>query len=175
MRPLPRLVLALLVVTFCVGCDQGTKYVAAEALRGAPPRSYVWDTVRLFYFENPGSFLGLGAGLPEPVRYALFVAGIGAILVALIAFLLLAHAPAPTTVAGLALLIGGAASNWFDRVRHGNVVVDFLNVGIGPLRTGVFNLADLLLELGLLILLLRFAAPRERHGRHLLDQRIPQT
>ncbi len=133
MQRLPRLLLSLLLVATSDRCDQATKTVAAGTLRGAPPRSYAWDIIRLFYYENSGGFLSLGAGL--------------------IAFALFSRAPAPSTVIGVARLLGGAASNWADHVRNGNAVVDFLNVGVGPLRTGVFNVADLLLEMGLLILL----------------------
>ena len=48
---------------------------------------------------------------------------------------------------GLALFIAGGVSNWIDRAVRGSVV-DFLNVGIGPIRTGVFNVADMAIMLG---------------------------
>ena len=48
---------------------------------------------------------------------------------------------------GLVLFTAGGASNWIDRVLRGSVV-DFLNLGIGPLRTGVFNMADVAIMLG---------------------------
>ena len=106
-KPLPRLVLALLLVATSVGCDQATKNIASDTLRGAPPRSYAADTFRLTYLENPGSFLGLGGALPEAVRYLIFVVGIGLLLLGLIAFVVFSRAPAPATVAGIALLLGG--------------------------------------------------------------------
>jgi signal peptidase II len=49
---------------------------------------------------------------------------------------------------GITLFAAGASSNWVDRVLHGSVV-DFLNVGIGPVRTGIFNVADVALMLGI--------------------------
>jgi len=51
---------------------------------------------------------------------------------------------------GLALFVAGGLSNWMDRVTQGRVV-DFLNVGVGPLRTGVFNVADLAIMVGALV------------------------
>ena len=39
------------------------------------------------------------------------------------------------------LFISGGASNWLDRATRGNVI-DSMNLGIGPLRTGIFNAAD---------------------------------
>jgi len=152
-RLLPRLLLVLLLILGGVGCDQATKRIASNGLRAVAPRSYAGDTFRLLYSENPGSFLGLGGGLPEDLRFAVFVVGVGALLFGLLGFVLLSRAPAPNTVVGVGLILGGGLSNWADRVANGNLVVDFMNVGVGPLRSGVFNVADLLIELGALVLL----------------------
>jgi len=59
---------------------------------------------------------------------------------------------------GTSLVLAGGASNWVDRVVRGSVV-DFLNIGVGPLRTGIFNVADMAIMLGVAVLLL---APRRR-------------
>jgi signal peptidase II len=48
---------------------------------------------------------------------------------------------------GLALFVAGGASNLVDRLTSG-AVVDFLNVGVGRLRTGIFNVADVAIMLG---------------------------
>jgi len=56
-------------------------------------------------------------------------------------------------LAALVLFVAGGASNWIDRALRGSVV-DFLNVGIGPLRTGIFNVADMAIMLGALLFLL---------------------
>ena len=52
---------------------------------------------------------------------------------------------------GVALFVAGGASNLVDRIAYG-VVVDFMNVGIGPLRSGIFNVADMAIVLGVFIL-----------------------
>jgi signal peptidase II len=54
---------------------------------------------------------------------------------------------------------GGSASNLIDRILHGSVI-DFLNIGLGNLRTGIFNVADVAIFFG--IALLMFSLPRER-------------
>ena len=43
--------------------------------------------------------------------------------------------------------MAGGASNLADRIIYG-MVIDFMNVGIGPLRTGIFNVADMAIMLG---------------------------
>ena len=61
----------------------------------------------------------------------------------------------------LALLSGGGIGNWLDRVLHDGAVTDFVSVGLGGLRTGVFNLADLAVVAGVcsLIVFKGHAAP----------------
>lgn len=50
---------------------------------------------------------------------------------------------------GLAILIGGAAGNLWDRVTTG-AVLDFIQI---PLRVGIFNVADVLIYVGMFLLL----------------------
>jgi signal peptidase II len=45
-----------------------------------------------------------------------------------------------------------------DRLIYDGRVTDFLNVGIGPLRTGIFNLADMAILAGALLLVLKTGA-----------------
>lgn len=142
----------LAILVTCVGCDQLTKHFARDRLEGSPPRSFCADTVRLIYAENPGAFLGLGGQLPPRARWILLVV-INALVAAGIAVILLwhAHMPAVRAVA-CALLLGGAVGNLIDRVRFGGMVIDFMNVGVGPLRTGIFNVADVAITVGAVLL-----------------------
>lgn len=147
-----RYLAALAAIASIVGCDRVTKHIAAEMLAGAPAKSYWLDTVRLTYAENPGSFLSLGAGLPHFVRFGVFVVAAGLMLVFIAAYAI-RHRWAGAELYGSALMIAGGTSNLIDRIVDGRVV-DFLNVGLGPVRTGIFNLADAALTTGLLILAL---------------------
>jgi signal peptidase II len=55
-------------------------------------------------------------------------------------------------------VLGGDISNLMDRFMHGGRVVDFMNVGLGSLRTCIFNIADMIIMAGirlLCVLLLR--------------------
>ena len=53
---------------------------------------------------------------------------------------------------GKPLVAGGGLGNLWDRLARDGAVVDFLNLGIGPVRTGIFNVADLVLVAGLVVL-----------------------
>jgi hypothetical protein len=52
-------------------------------------------------------------------------------------------------VGSYALIASGGFSNWIDRARFDGVVVDFMNMGLGPVRTGVFNVADIAILVGI--------------------------
>jgi signal peptidase II len=147
---------AIALVT--IGCDRVTKQAATVMLAGAPVRSYLGDTVRLAYAQNTGGFLGLGADWPSPVRTGVFTVGTCILLLWLLAA---ASKRRWSSVAmlGITLFAAGASSNWLDRVLHGSVV-DFLNVGIGPVRTGIFNVADVALMLGIALVVLTEARMR---------------
>jgi signal peptidase II len=134
-----------------VGCDQATKHLAAAHLADQPRRSYLGDVVRLQYVQNAGAFLGLGAHLPAEARLAVFTVGTSAAL-ALTAVLYLRRTWTAASLLGLAMLCAGGLSNMIDRVLYGRVS-DFLNVGIGWLRTGIFNVADMVILLGMLLVL----------------------
>ena len=146
-----RLVLVV-AITSTIGCDRVTKHVAAASLSDGHVRSYLSDTIRLQYVENTGGFLGLGAELPESVRMTLFTAITGVVLVGL-AVIAIWHRWQGWLLAGAWLVVAGGASNWIDRVVRGSVV-DFMNVGIGPLRTGIFNVADVAIMVGVAIVAL---------------------
>lgn len=129
-----------------IGCDRVTKHVAATTLSEAPSRSFLADTFRLEYVENTGAFLGLGSDWPLPVRTAIFAVGNGLLLVALAVLAMRGRWPRRALL-GVALFVAGGASNLVDRITYG-MVIDFMNVGIGPVRTGIFNVADMAIMLG---------------------------
>jgi signal peptidase II len=140
---------AIVTVVGTVGCDRVTKHVARSTLAGTPERSFLADSLRLMYVENTGGFLSVGADLPTSVRTALFIVATGVLLLGLTAFALRGRWTGWPAF-GLTVFLSGGVSNWFDRVMHGSVV-DFVNIGIGPFRTGVFNVADVAIMLGIAI------------------------
>jgi signal peptidase II len=144
-----RLVL-LAVVATTIGCDQVSKHVASTHLMDGARQSYLGDSLRLEYSENTGAFLSLGAGLPWWARTTLFSVGTVVLLIGCVVAALTRRLKG-VALFGLWLLFAGGFSNLVDRVVHGRVV-DFLNVGIGPVRTGIFNVADMAIMLGVALL-----------------------
>jgi len=55
---------------------------------------------------------------------------------------------------GLFLVVSGGTGNFIDRLINNGAGIDFLNIGIGPLRTGIFNFADVFIMTGISIFML---------------------
>ena len=147
-----RLLLFVLVLG-CAGCDQVSKRVAIALLPEGRRVSLLADTIRLEHARNAGGFLGAGAGLGEGARGAVFLWGVTLVTLASFVAALSLRFPAGQSV-GLALVAGGGLGNLIDRVATGGWVVDFMNVGVGPVRTGIFNVADVAIMAGIGLLLL---------------------
>lgn len=154
-----RLTLISLVLAGTVGCDQATKQLAISGLQGEQGRSFLGGLFRLTYAENPGAFLSLFGGLSAPVRFWLLTASVGVMLLGMLAWLMASGRLSRLHTVALALCIGGGLSNWLDRLLNDGRVVDFMVLGLGPVRTGVFNVADIAIMLGLGLFLLK---PRTR-------------
>ncbi|HOT92689.1 MAG TPA: signal peptidase II [Anaerolineae bacterium] len=153
MKTFSRVLLIFVVLCVCVGCDQATKTLARQHLVLAAPITLLGDTVRLHYTENQGSFLGLGARLPEGVRFWVFIVCAGLMVVLMFSFALTARELNRLGVTGAALIIGGGFSNLLDRIIRNGRVADFMNIGIGNVRTGIFNVADVVILIGIGLLL----------------------
>jgi signal peptidase II len=111
------------------------------------------DVILLQYSENAGAFLSLGARLPERARFWLLVVVVGVVLIAMLRFVWTSKEMNAIGVMGGSLVIGGGLSNLIDRIWNGGLVSDFMNVGIGHIRTGIFNVADVAIVVGVGVLL----------------------
>jgi signal peptidase II len=135
------------------GCDQATKHVAREVLGGSPAVSLAADLIRFELALNPGGFLSLGASLPEEIRSLFFLAVVPLGLLLVCVLLFRAGPLSSASLVGLGLVAGGGLANWIDRLVAG-AVTDFVSLGLGGLRTGIFNVADVSVMAGVAVLLL---------------------
>lgn len=135
-----------------VAVDQWSKWYAFTHWRGLPPRSYFGDLFRIEYAENRGAFLSLLANMPDSVRFWVLVVVNGLVLAGLALFLLTTKRISRSTFIPFSLFVAGGIGNLIDRIRL-DCVIDFFNLGIGGLRTGIFNVADMAITLGFVLML----------------------
>lgn len=151
MKTAKRAALLCLLLAATAGCDRVTKHYAVTTLAGHPGQSYLGNTIRLDYYENAGGFLSAGAALPPATRMVVFQLANGAFLLGTLV-LAVRYQWSRLAGAGLTLFVAGGLSNLIDRVAIGSVI-DFMNVGIGSFRTGIFNVADVAIMAGVAMLL----------------------
>jgi signal peptidase II len=154
--------LALLaVIAVILVADQTTKRAVRSTLTDLMPRHYAGTLVTLIYTENPGAFLSLGANLPPQVRAIVFDVVVAIGLLAAMAVLFLGKVTAHGDDLALAAIVGGGVGNLIDRIRFGGRVTDFIYMQLGPVHTGVFNVADMAITFGVLWLLATWAFARK--------------
>ncbi len=154
----------LLTLGLTVAADQSSKRVAERVLPARGPVEVLGGALRFELATNRGAFLGLGNALPGSARAVLFVVAVGIGLAAALAFLLRARDWPVRRVVAAGLVVGGGLGNLIDRIARGPVT-DFLVLRVGPLHTGIFNLADACILVGGAWLLLQSATGVHWRGK----------
>jgi signal peptidase II len=158
-----RALFIFIVLIVCVSCDQASKSAAQAFLSDAGSFSFLGDTVRLTLAHNSGAFLSLRSALPEAWRSGIFSLGVGIMLLVLLGYILTSKSITLMEIVALSLILAGGAGNLVDRVLYG-YVVDFMNIGIGILRTGIFNVADIAVTAGALLLVFDSVVSRNKES-----------
>lgn len=139
------------IVLLTVGCDQVTKELTRQKVEPKQYIAVIGDHLILTNVENTGAMLGFGQDFP-PIAKRIFFQGLPLIVLVILLYRTLTR-PNLNQVLLLAfgLVIGGGIGNLVDRIAHGSVT-DFFQIRLGFLRTGIFNVADIAVTLGVLIL-----------------------
>jgi signal peptidase II len=148
----------------CIACDQATKAVARQTLASGELISFFDGAVRLQLAENMGGFLSMGAALPDPIRGLLFFVLVPASLIFLLFSLLRWSSGSVISSCGLALMLAGGVGNFIDRLHNDGAVIDFVSVGLGSLRSGIFNVSDVAIVIGGGLLVYAIATGKGRHA-----------
>jgi signal peptidase II len=157
----------LAIVAGVVFFDYVTKMLVVEHMRLYQQIDVIGEYVRLTFIYNPGAAFGIHLGRHSRIIFLVlsFLA-----LILLVAIYLSTPAHDRGRLASIALICGGAIGNLVDRVRSERGVVDFLDLGVGHTRWPVFNIADIAVTSGAILLALslwreeREADEREEQG-----------
>jgi signal peptidase II len=95
----------------------------------------------------------MGAGLQHETRFWIFTVGVALFILGTLFYVLKNTSLEIWTAVSLTLVVGGGIGNLIDRAAK-QTVTDFLNIGIGQLRTGVFNVADMAIMAGVFAFLI---------------------
>jgi signal peptidase II len=158
-----RLAAALAAVTLLVLIDVRTKTWAAAELRTRGPRTVAGGHVRLHYSENTGIAFGR---LRDSARQSAIIAYSAVMSLALLGALVYRFwrkRPAGFLIpAGCSALLAGTLGNLHDRLERG-YVIDFIDLQRVDWPT--FNVADVVIGVGIGLCLVGLAAAAIRHRR----------
>ena len=151
-KGLTRITLIAFIILINIGLDQTTKQIAKERLQHTGVSSYFGDTFRFVYAENHGAFLSTGSDLEGIWHLMLLKILPVTMLTVLLFYTIFSKSINIYQTIALSFILGGGISNIIDRLNYGGVI-DFMNMGIGSLRTGIFNFADVSIMVGIGIFL----------------------
>ncbi|MGE0554222.1 MAG: signal peptidase II [Gemmatimonadales bacterium] len=137
----------LLVALLLTDC--ATKDLAESRLVPFVPEQVIGDYLRFTLAYNRGAATGISVG-----EHSRIVFSLTAVLAVLVLSRLYRRADHryPGLIVGLALVMGGAIGNLADRIRSTRGVVDFIDMGVGDWRFWTFNVADMGVSIGAVLL-----------------------
>lgn len=160
-----RWILILIIIISVIAADQVTKELAREYLADSPTISYLGNLFLLHYAENDGAFLSMGSSWSAPLRMILLTIIPVVFLFVLLFVVLFSKEMDIWTTFAFALILGGGLSNMWDRMINNGFVVDFMNMGIGNLRTGIFNVADMAITAAFFMIVIHMIYYRMHHKK----------
>lgn len=137
------------LATGVVAMDQVTKIVVQQTLPLYRPVPVLGDFFRLTYIYNPGAAFGLHVG---PMSRYIFLVLTVACVVVLLVWFRSTSADDTLRLLAITLVCAGAVGNFIDRLRSAQGVIDFFDFGLGSVRWPVFNIADIGVTIGALLL-----------------------
>jgi signal peptidase II len=147
---MPAVARAGLVTAIVIALDQVSKALVRSNIAQGESDSLVPGVVDLVHVRNDGVAFGVFAG-----GAAIVTVVIAAALAALLAYFA-THLDKPLVWLPTGMLLGGAIGNIIDRVRDG-AVTDFIKLPAWP----AFNVADMSITFGVLVLLYVVERPRD--------------
>ena len=154
-----RIVLILLIITVNIGCDQFSKTIVKRSVLPYETIRVLNDHLTVTRVENSGAFLSAGDSMSK-VSKQIFLTLVPIIAMVLGLTYLVVKPVSNNTLIGLCFVIGGGVGNLFDRILYGSVT-DFLYVKFGFFQTGIFNMADVSIMVGIFVILLQFFLKRD--------------
>lgn len=144
------------VLSMCIlVLDQASKLWVQQAIP-------LWDSVQvipglfnLVHVLNKGAAFGFLADLDGNMQTYFFIGVTGLAIVLIFHLLRTVDRHDPYLFAALGLILGGALGNLADRIRLG-MVIDFLDFYVGSHHWPAFNVADMAISTGAILLLISF-------------------
>ena len=162
-KPRNYLGLLLLISAAVVLLDRLTKKLVVAHLAAGSTHTVIPGIFRISHVLNTGAAFSAFADSASPsvVLYGLIAFSIAAVLIVGYMLFRARHSLSLTTVA-LALILGGALGNLYDRIIY-HYVIDFLEVHIVHYHWPDFNIADSCIVIGACLLMIEIFRPQSQN------------
>jgi signal peptidase II len=149
-----RSLLILILVIFNIGLDQISKGIVRETVIPGSRTELLGKQLQLMNVETSGAFLSMGSD-SNPTVKLIFLLILPVIVLGVILYYVLTNTTLDRlSIVGFSSIAGGGIANLYDRFLYGSVT-DFLFMDFGGVfRTGIFNVADLSVTTGMILLLI---------------------
>ncbi|RIV41983.1 signal peptidase II [Flagellimonas pelagia] len=145
-------ILILFLILGNISCDQVSKKIVRSNVKQGEYIKLINDNFILTNVENTGAALGFGQNF-NPLAKTILLKMLPLLVLFLLAFRILTKKHMNKFLAiAFAFVIGGGIGNLIDRIVYGSVT-DFFHLRIGFFKTGIFNMADVSVTIGILMVL----------------------
>jgi len=159
----------ILLIVANIAIDQISKVVVRANIEPRTETSYgetinvIGDTFIMTNVENKGAFLGMGSDLGDTSRL-LFLLILPILVLGYVVFYVFKNkALDRMSLIAFCCIIGGGIANVYDRIVYGSVT-DFFHIDLGGVfRTGIFNVADMSVSTGMIMLLVANFKPKKKN------------
>ncbi len=157
-----RTLIIFLVLSANISCDQIAKNFVREKVMYHEQIALFKNYITLTNIENSGAFLSLGDSMPQPFRSLILTILPVIVLTLATLYLITKKDLSHPTLLAICFVVGGGIGNIADRIIYGSVT-DFLHIDFVIFQTGIFNLADVSIMLGMFMILIDSYLSRTRN------------
>lgn len=143
----------ILLIIFNIAIDQISKVIVRANIDPTDRIHVIGETFLMMNVENTGAFLGMGSDMNPTLKFIFLLILPILVLGYLIYYILTNKSLDRLSLVALSCIAGGGIANVYDRIVYGSVT-DFFHLDFGGVfRTGIFNVADMSVTFGMLVLL----------------------
>ena len=143
-----------ILITVSILLDQLSKFLIRQNVDQYSEIKLIGDYFILTNVENSGAFLGMGSDFSPFIKTVFLLILPIIVLICIMIYVYRDKQIDKISLIGFCLIIGGGIANIYDRILYGSVT-DFLFIDLGGIfKTGIFNIADLSVTTGMILILL---------------------
>ena len=143
-----------ILITVSIVLDQLSKVLIRKNIDQYSEIKLIGEYFILTNVENSGAFLGMGSDFSPFIKTIFLLILPIIVLICIMIYVYRDKEIDKISLIGFCFIIGGGIANIYDRIMYGSVT-DFLFIDLGGIfKTGIFNIADLSVTTGMILILL---------------------